>query len=113
MLAFFIYFIDIKGKERFFTPFKALGMNPLFAFVMAGVFAKVFGRIIRWTTEVVQNGEVHEKVWNASSWFYQNICVGIVGESNRVSSLIYALIYVAIFTLMAMWLYRKKIVIKL
>lgn len=113
MLAFFIYFIDIKGKERFFTPFKALGMNPLFAFVMAGVFAKVFGRIIRWTTEVVQNGEVHEKVWNASSWFYQNICVGIVGESNKFSSLIYALIYVAIFTLMAMWLYRKKIVIKL
>lgn len=113
MLAFFIYFIDIKGKERFFTPFKALGMNPLFAFVMAGVFAKVFGRIIRWTTEVVQNGEVHEKVWSASSWFYQNVCVGIVGESNKFSSLIYALIYVAIFTLMAMWLYRKKIVIKL
>ena len=113
MLAFFIYFIDIKGKERFFTPFKALGMNPLFAFVMAGVFAKVFGRIIKWTAETVSDGAVQEKVWSASSWFYNNVCVGIVGESNKISSLIYALIYVAIFTLMAMWLYKKKIVIKL
>lgn len=113
MLAFFIYFIDIKGKERFFTPFKALGMNPLFAFVMAGVFAKVFGRIIKWTAETVSDGAVQEKVWSASSWFYNNVCVGIVGESNKISSLIYALIYVAVFTLMAMWLYKKKIVIKL
>ena len=47
MLAFFIYLIDIKGKEKLFFPFKALGLNPLFAFVMAGVFAKTVGRIIK------------------------------------------------------------------
>lgn len=113
MLAFFIYFIDIKGKERLFTPFKALGMNPLFAFVMAGLFAKVFGRIIKWSVETISDGVVQEKVWSVSSWFYSNICVGITGESNKISSLLYALVYVAIFTLMALWLYKKKIIIKL
>lgn len=113
MLAFFIYFIDIKGKERYFTPFKALGMNPLFAFVMAGVFAKLFGRVIRWTTIVtMSDGSLVERKISLSSWFYNNCCVSIFGN-NEYASLMYALIYVAIFTAMAMFLYRKKIIIKL
>jgi predicted acyltransferase len=114
MLAFFIYLIDVKGKEKAFTPFKALGMNPLFAFVMAGLFAKILGQIIRWKyTVVMADGAVKEKTWSVLSWFYNNVCVAIVGESNEVSSLIYALVYVAVFTAMAMFLYKKKIVIKL
>ena len=114
MLAFFIYLIDVKGKEKAFTPFKALGMNPLFAFVMAGLFAKILGQIIKWkSTVVMADGAVKEKTWSVLSWFYNNVCVAIVGESNEVSSLIYALVYVAVFTAMAMFLYKKKIVIKL
>ena len=112
MLAFFIYFIDIKGKEKPFIPFKAMGMNPLFAFVMAGVFAKTFSRIIKWSYTVIENGVEIEKTTNLSSWFYRNCCVSIFGN-NEYASLMYALIYVSIFTLMAMWLYRKKIIIKL
>ena len=114
MLAFFIYLIDVKGKEKVFTPFKALGMNPLFAFVMAGLFAKILGRMIKWTSEVVlADGTVQEKSWSVLSWFYNNVCIAIVGENNELSSLIYALVYVAVFTAMAMFLYKKKIVIKL
>lgn len=106
MLAFFIYFIDVKGKEKIFTPFKALGMNPLFAFVMAGLFAKILGRIIKWT---VADGSSY----SCLSWFYKNVCVAIVGENNQVSSLMFALCYVVVFTAMAMVLYRKRIIIKL
>lgn len=114
MLAFFIYFIDIKGKEKIFTPFKALGMNPLFAFVMAAMFAKILGRVITWSSSVMAaDGTVTEKKWSVLSWFYNNVCVAIIGENNNVSSLIFALVYVAIFTVMAMWLYKKKIIIKL
>lgn len=114
LLAFFIYLIDVKGKEKIFTPFKALGMNPLFAFVMAGLFAKILGRMIRWTSEVVlADGTVQEKTWSVLSWFYNNVCVPLVGQSNELSSLIYALVYVAVFTGMAMFLYKKKIIIKL
>lgn len=114
MLAFFIYFIDIKGKERIFTPFKALGMNPLFAFVMAGLFAKILGMMIKWKSVVtLADGTVTEKSWSVLSWFYNNVCVAIVGENNEISSLLFALVYVAVFTAMAMVLYKKKIVIKL
>lgn len=114
MLAFFIYFIDIKGKEKIFTPFKALGMNPLFAFVMAALFAKILGRVITWkSTVLAADGTITEKSWSVLSWFYNNVCVALVGENNNFSSLIYALVYVAVFTLMAMWLYKKKIIIKL
>jgi predicted acyltransferase len=114
MLAFFIYLIDVKGKEKAFTPFKALGMNPLFAFVMAGLFAKVLGQIIKWKGMVMlADGTMKERSWSVLSWFYNNVCVAIVGENNNVSSLIFALVYVAVFTAMAMYLYKKKIVIKL
>lgn len=106
MLAFFIYFIDVKGKEKVFTPFKALGMNPLFAFVMAGLFAKILGRIIKWTA-------ADGSSYSCLSWFYKNVCVAIVGENNQVSSLMFALCYVVVFTAMAMVLYRKRIIIKL
>jgi len=113
MLALFIYFIDIKGKEKLFFPFKALGLNPLFAFVMAGLFAKTLGRIIKWQTVVsLDDGTFKEATMNASSWIYQNCCVSLLG-SNEFASLLYALVYVAIFTLMAIYLYKKKIVIKL
>ena len=113
MLAFFIYFIDVKGKEKPFTPFKAMGMNPLFAFVMAGIFAKTFGRIIKWKyMDATEDGTLVEKTMSASRWFYENCCVSIFGD-NEYASLMYALIYVAIFVAMAMFLYRKKIIIKL
>lgn len=113
MLALFIYFIDIKGKENIFKPFKALGMNPLFAFVMAGIFAKMLGRVIKWSTVVLNDdGTFSEKTVSASSWFYMHVCVPVLGN-NEFGSLMFALIYVAVFTSMAMYLYKKKIIIKL
>ena len=81
---------------------------------MAGLFAKILGQIIKWkTTIVMDDGAVKEKTWSVLSWFYNNVCVAIVGENNEISSLMFALVYVAVFTAMAMWLYKKKIVIKL
>ena len=111
LLACFIYLVDVVGHvgkinfEKLFYPFKALGMNPLFAFVMAGIFAKVLGRIVRW--EIVAGSKT-----SALSWFYQHACVPVWGD-NELGSLSFALCYVAVFTLMAVILYRKKIFIKL
>lgn len=105
LFGFFIYLIDIKGREKLFFPFKSLGLNPLFAFVMAGLFSKILGGMIHWTNAAGQNKTV-------LSWFYNDAIVPIFGN-NELGSLIYALCYVLVFTLMAIWLYRKKIVIKL
>lgn len=113
MLALFIYFIDVKGKEKPFIPFKAMGMNPLFAFVMAGLMAKILGRMIKWKyMAVAADGTMVEKSTTALNWFYRNCCVSIFGD-NEYASLMYALVYVALFVTMAMALYRKKIIIKL
>lgn len=105
MLGFFVYLIDIKGKEKWFMPFKALGLNPLFAFVMSGLFAKVFGRLIHWQT--ASGGTA-----TPLSWLYHNVCVPVLGD-NPAGSLAYAIIYVALFTLMAIALYKRKIIIKI
>ena len=113
MLALFIYFIDIKGREKIFFPFKAMGLNPLFAFVMAGVLAKTLGRVIKWTEIVVtEDNTIKEATVSASSWIYRNCCVEVFGH-NEFGSLMYALMYVALFLLMAIWLYKKNIIIKL
>ena len=122
MLGFFAYFIDVKGKEKIFAPFKALGMNPLFAFVMAGLFSKILGGIIKWKVPMLQDdGTMGEKSYSVLSWFYQNCCCPIFRSdffggnngNNEFASLMYAIVYVIVFTLMAYALYRKKIVIKL
>ncbi|MCI1778735.1 MAG: heparan-alpha-glucosaminide N-acetyltransferase domain-containing protein [Bacteroidales bacterium] len=114
MLAFFIYLIDIKGKTKAFTPFRAMGMNPLFAFVMSGVLVRLLGGVVKWTSSVTMpDGTIRTKTWSALSWFYQNICVPIIGTDNKVSSLLYAVLFIGLFLLMAMWLYKKKIVIKI
>ena len=113
MLALFIYFIDIKGKDKIFFPFRAMGLNPLFAFVMAGVLAKTLGRVIKWTEVIVTDDlTIKESTISASSWIYRNCCVELLGH-NEFGSLMYALLYVALFLLMAIWLYRKNIIIKL
>jgi Uncharacterized conserved protein len=113
MLAFFVYFIDIKGWQKAFTPFRAMGMNPLFAFVMAGVFARVIDGVARWKVSVANpDGTVGTAMMSAHQWFYDNCCASIFGD-NAYASLMYALVYVLIFLGMAMWLYRKKIIIKI
>jgi len=111
LLAFFIYLTDVVGNvgkvrfEKLFYPFKALGMNPLFAFVTAGVITRILGRMIRW--ETVGGTRI-----SALNWFYQHACVPLFGD-NELGSLSFALCYVALFTIMAIFLYRKKIFIKL
>ena len=72
---------------------------------MAGLTVKILGRMIHWKMPDGTNT-------NCLNWFYRNCCVSIFGD-NEYASLMYALCYVALFVGMGMWLYRKKIVIKL
>jgi len=115
-LAFFIYIVDIVGSigkikfEKVLYPFKALGMNPLFIFVAAGVLAKV-ARMFAWQSSVVAADGTSVR-YTFLSWFYRHVCIPIFGN-NEYSSLVYSLCYITLFTLVAVFLYRKKIFIKL
>ena len=118
LLAFFVYLTDVVGTigkfsfEKFLYPFKALGANPLFAFVMAGILARV-ARIFAWQTAVTAaDGSVSMARVTFLSWFNRNVCMAIFGN-NEIGSLAYSLCYVTLFALMAIFLYRKKIFIRL
>ena len=88
MLAFFIYFIDIKGKEKIFTPFKALGMNALALYVLSAVLMVINWRYIGWDYTAVFG-------------------------STKFLSLLFALLYMLLHLVIAVIMYKKKIFIKL
>ncbi|MBQ0080437.1 MAG: DUF1624 domain-containing protein [Alistipes sp.] len=114
LLSLCIYLIDIKKRVSLLTPFRALGQNPLFCYVLAGVMVRILKRMVTWS-ETIQTpeGGTLEEHWNALGWFYEKVCVPIVGTNNEISSLLYALCLVGVFILLAMVLYKKRIIIKL
>lgn len=71
-----------------FLPFKALGMNALAIFVVSGLLMKVLWRYIGWDYSAIFG-------------------------TDEYMSLLFALIYLAPHLLLAIWLYKKKIFIKL
>ncbi len=96
MLAFFIWFMDVKGRDKYFKPFVEFGSNPLFLFVLAGVIAKTLGRI-----KIDGQGTYQ--------WLYNNVYSHLGAEFG---SLMQALTFIVVMWLIAHWLYKKKIYIK-
>ena len=87
-LALFIYLIDVKGWEKPFLPFKALGMNALSMFLLSCFLQKVNSIYIGWDYPA------------------------IFGVSENMS-LLFAFMYMVFHLGIAMVLYKKKIFIKL
>ena len=88
VLAFLIYVIDVRGYEKIFFSFKALGMNALAIFVVSGLVMKC--------------------LWRYTDWDYTKVF-----GTDEYMSLLFAVIYLIPHLLLAIWLYRKKIFIKL
>lgn len=86
-LAFLAYLLDVKGYEKPFVPFKAMGMNALMAFVFSGVIAKSYG-------------------------FFGFAPARYFGV-NEYLSLLWSLIFASVIFAILWVLYKKKIVIKL
>lgn len=92
------YFFDYKkiGRDHILLP-KAFGLNPMAAYVLAEMFAKILG--------VVFIGEATIKGHLFSLVSSDSIPV-------EASSLIYAIAYVSLISIPILILYRKNIVIK-
>ena len=88
VFALLIYLVDVKGFEKPFFSFKALGMNALALFLLSGLLMKIN--------------------WAYIGWDYS----AIFGQ-NEFTSLIFAVLYMALHLVVAIMLYRKKIFIKL
>lgn len=103
ILSLLIYYIEFYQKKNFSTEwFAVFGKNPLFIFVMSAVVPKT-ARLLSFD----YNGNTTTPL----AWFYTNICKNI-HDDLRWGSLLYAIIFVMFFWLLAYWLDKKRIYIK-
>lgn len=107
LLALLIWVIDIKGHKRWCAFFNVYGVNPLFLFVLAGVLSIVTG-VIKVPYSGVESGMASIHVW-----LYKGVLMPMAGGDATLASLFHALIFILITWLAGLWLYRRKIYIKI
>ena len=106
MLIYLLEFKNAKGVwSRFFDVF---GKNPLFVFVLSGFLPRVLA-LLRWVDHVDAEGK--PVYTNALPWFYEHICKNVASDL-RIGSFLYALCIIAFFGILAYFLDKKKIYIK-
>jgi predicted acyltransferase len=108
VLGLMIFLLDFKNAKgawsRFFDVF---GKNALFIFAMSALVVKAM-RLIR-IESVDEKGK--PTILSPLSWFYQECCKPLFNDP-RNGSLMYALVFIAFMWLLAWWMDRKKIYIK-
>ena len=101
LLSTLYWFIDVKvshQSQHFATPFEVFGVNSLFSYVLSQFLCVIFDTI-PWNTI-----SIHSNVYSAISAGFGD---------NAFSSMLYAVLFVALIWSMSYVLYRKKIYIKL
>ncbi len=94
-----IYFItDILKQTKWGTPAIIFGSNAITVFFLSGVIARLFGMI-----KVADNTSIHGFLYGHLSSIITNL---------KLSSLIYSILVIAFYYLVALVLYKKKIFIK-
>lgn len=102
LLALLIWIIDIKKKDRWTPFFHSFGVNPLIVYVFAGVFANILSNV---------KFMLHDEVISVKGYIYSVLIQPWAG--NYFGSLLYALLFVTLCWLFGLFLYKKKIYIKL
>jgi predicted acyltransferase len=102
IMAILIWIIDLKGYTKWTSFFVVFGMNPLFIFALAGIWARILTRIIK-----IHDGDT---VVTGYNWLYMKIFQPVAGDLN--GSLLFALSHIAVFWFICYVLYKRKIFIK-
>jgi len=100
LLAFFLYVIDIRGIKKWAQPLIVFGLNPLFIYALSGIIIKVMW-MIKW--------ESAGETISLQQWVYNGLA-SVLGNMN--GSLAFALLYVLLHWAIALWMYRRKVFIK-
>lgn len=88
-----IWIIDLRKCSKWIIPFQALGCNPLFIYLFASLMADMLGQV-----------GLHEEVYAVFVKLFNHSCF---------SSMMYAIVYVAVNAGLAYILYKKRVFIKL
>lgn len=102
LLALLIWIIDIKGYKKWSVFFQTFGVNPLFIFVAAGVFAILMGNI----SFVYDGADITIK-----TFIYKIFLQPYLGD--YLGSLIFALLFLIFNWMIGNVLYKKQIYIKI
>ena len=107
VLGVMMYLIEFRGVKgawsRFFDVF---GKNPLFIFVLSGVWAKTYG-LFRIEDGMKDGKPVYRSL---GGWMYEHLFSPVFGELN--GSLLYAVFHILLFWAICLWLDRRKIYIR-
>jgi len=99
-LALIYLVADVLKFHIWSTFFLVFGTNALFSYFMAGIWTRLM--------LFIKIGENKISLYN---WFYEKACVPVAG--NMIGSLAFAIIQVMLIWLIAFFLYKKKIMIRL
>ena len=102
LLALLIWIVDIREYKKWSVFFESFGVNPLFIYVMGGIFSILLGNI----RMPYEDGTIAIK-----TYLYQVILQPYLGDYP--ASLAYALLFVGVCWIIGNVLYKKKIYIKI
>jgi predicted acyltransferase len=102
VLGLLYWVIDLKKWRGWTFPFEVFGSNALFVYILSIVWVKIYF-LIKIPGEDGISGNAYNYIY--SEWFKP-----LFGAMN--GSLLFALTHILIFWLFLLWLYRKKIFIK-
>ena len=97
LLAVIMLLADIKGHRRWTDFFVVFGKNPLFIFVLSGVWVKLY-LLIRFDGQ------------NTYGWLYENVFRPVAGDYT--GSLLFAVAHVVFFWAIGKMLDRRRIYIR-
>lgn len=97
LIGALIWIIEVASFKKWTYFFEVFGKNPLFIYVMSGVFVMLMNIIL--IDEFTMKG-----------WIYQNLYLSWLGDYN--ASLLFAITYVLLLWLMGYWMDKKRIYIK-
>lgn len=95
------WFIDVKERQRFTDWGVAFGLNAITVFFLSGIVARLFNMI-----KFSYAGESY----TLKGWIYEVVLNSIASPIN--ASLLYAIIWIILFYLLAAFMKKKNIIIK-
>mgnify|MGYP003956064879 FL=1 len=98
LLGFLIFLIDLKKIFSIFKPAKVFGVNSIFSYTLAGMLTFVF---------------YSDSLWGFGfNELFMEAFISL-GVSAKLSSLLYAILYVFVIWIPCVLMYKRKIYIKL
>jgi predicted acyltransferase len=103
VLGLCFWLIDVKGHERWTTPFVVYGVNALTVFVLSGILAKTLLRI-----QVADPSGAGTT--SLQRWIFESAFLPLAAPID--ASLLYAIAWIGMWFLILWGMYRRDIIVK-